>query len=213
MPQPILEKNQVTVTSAATTTTTSTSTTTEPTASTIASTDDIVNSNTWPHYLSGDSELNLATTDSSLFLAHGLQPSSSSDPIGGTGDSFTGDPMDNPNLFQGDILHDMNSESKTAVRIFNLWPLGIVPYTMDLSLLPIRDKIRSAMNEIESKTCVRFRPRLLSRDFVSMGSGSGCYSNIGRQGGGQVLSLGRGCHSHNTSMCYFDNNNNNNNNF
>lgn len=159
--------------------------------------DERVNSNTWPQYLSGDAELNLATTESPLFLAHGLQPSEAS------GDVIApqSDPMDNPNLFQGDIVHDMNSEVKTAVRIFNLWPLGIVPYTMDLTLIPIRDKIRAAMNEIESKTCVRFRPRLLSRDFVSMGSGSGCYSNIGRQGGGQVLSLGRGCHSHNTSEC------------
>lgn len=145
--------------------------------------------NTWPQYLSGDSDLNEATTESSLFLAHDIQASAP---------GANHDPMDNSDLFQGDIS-GIDPESKTAVRIFNLWPLGIVPYTMDLTLLPIRDRIKSAMAEIEKKTCVRFMPRLLSRDYVNMGSGSGCYSNIGRQGGGQVLSLGRGCHAHNTS--------------
>lgn len=56
-------------------------------------------------------------------------------------------PLEDGDLFQGDILladadqvpssnADQNgsSEVKTAVRIFNIWPLGIIPYTMDLSL-------------------------------------------------------------------------------
>lgn len=105
--------------------------------------------------------------------------------------------MENPNLFQGDILSDFPS-SKTAVRVFNLWPFGIVPYSMQLGLYPMREQIRAAMNEIEQKTCIKFRPRLLSPDYVSMGSGSGCYSVIGRSGGPQVLSLGRGCFAHTT---------------
>jgi hypothetical protein len=106
--------------------------------------------------------------------------------------------LENPNLFQGDILSDFPSETKTAVRVFNLWPLGIVPYSMQLSLFPMREQINAAMREIEQKTCVKFRPRLLSRDYVNMGSGSGCYSVIGRQGGPQILSLGRGCGAHTT---------------
>ena len=108
--------------------------------------------------------------------------------------------MEDPNLFQGDILSDFPSESKTAVRIFNLWPLGIIPYSMDITLIPISDKIQAAMKEIESKTCVRFRPRLLSRDYINLGKGSGCYSVIGRQGGSQILSLGQGCESHTTIL-------------
>ena len=106
--------------------------------------------------------------------------------------------MDHPDLFQGDIISDFPSETKTAVRVFNLWPLGLVPYSMDFSLFPMRDKIRAAMNEIEEKTCIKFRPRLFSRDYVNMGSGSGCYSVIGRSGGPQILSLGRGCQAHTT---------------
>ena len=105
--------------------------------------------------------------------------------------------MENPDLFQGDIVSDFPS-AKTAVRVFNLWPLGVVPYTMQLSLFPMREQIRAAMREIEQKTCVKFRPRLLSRDYVNMGAGSGCYSVIGRSGGAQVLSLGKGCSAHTT---------------
>lgn len=53
-------------------------------------------------------------------------------------------PLEDDELFQGDILLPGNEEGvgvspngteiKTAVRIFNIWPLGIIPYTMDLSL-------------------------------------------------------------------------------
>ena len=105
--------------------------------------------------------------------------------------------VENPNLFQGDILSDFPS-AKTAVRVFSLWPLGIVPYSMQLGLYPMREQIMAAMREIEQKTCIKFRPRILSRDHVSMGSGSGCYSVIGRSGGPQILSLGRGCSAHTT---------------
>lgn len=108
--------------------------------------------------------------------------------------------MEDPDLFQGDILSDFPQEGKTAVRIFQLWPLAIIPYSVDFSNLAMIGDIRAAMNEIEEKTCIRFRPRILSRDYINIGSGSGCYSAVGRQGGPQVLSLGRGCHSHNTIL-------------
>lgn len=132
------------------------------------------------------------TTESSLFFdpSAGFQDDVISDDNGDHG-------MENANLFQGDILSDFPS-SKTAVRVFNLWPLGIVPYSMQLTLYPMREQIATAMKEIEQKTCIKFRPRLLSRDYVSMGSGSGCYSVIGRSGGPQILSLGRGCSAHTT---------------
>lgn len=132
------------------------------------------------------------------------EPSLLFDPSAGFHDEVIADSLkegdygqENPNLFQGDILSDFPS-AKTAVRVFNLWPLGIVPYSMQLSLYPMREQISAAMREIEQKTCIKFRPRLLSRDYVSMGSGSGCYSVIGRSGGSQILSLGRGCSAHTT---------------
>ena len=57
-------------------------------------------------------------------------------------------PLEDDDLFQGDILlpegeviAPNGSEVKTAVRIFNVWPLGIIPYTMDLSLRKLKSII------------------------------------------------------------------------
>ncbi|KAL1474761.1 hypothetical protein MTO96_037744, partial [Rhipicephalus appendiculatus] len=77
-----------------------------------------------------------------------------------------------------------------------LWPGGIIPYVIESSLarqLVARVRIRQAIHEIESKTCVRFVPRTTQRDYVSIFNGSGCYSFIGRVGRAQKLSLGYGC--------------------
>jgi hypothetical protein len=57
------------------------------------------------------------------------------------------------------------------------------------------------MNDIESKTCVRFVARSSQTDYVRIFSGSGCYSYIGRIGGSQDVSLQRsGCIYHGTIM-------------
>lgn len=44
--------------------------------------------------------------------------------------------------------------------------------------------IRSAMNEIERHTCIRFIPRTNQVDFIDIYSGSGCWSHVGRNGNG-----------------------------
>lgn len=49
------------------------------------------------------------------------------------------------------------------------------------------------MREIESQSCIRFKERDDEEDFVMIRSGSGCYSSVGRKGGMQTVSLGRGC--------------------
>ncbi|XP_035211634.1 astacin-like metalloprotease toxin 4 [Stegodyphus dumicola] len=55
--------------------------------------------------------------------------------------------------------------------------------------------IQKAINHYHATTCVRFIPRTTEKDYVRFFKGQGCYSRMGRQGGPQVLSLGRGCHS------------------
>lgn len=45
------------------------------------------------------------------------------------------------------------------------------------------------MNEIESKTCVKFVPRQSEADFVEIHSGQGCSAVVGRRGGRQSVSL------------------------
>ena len=50
-----------------------------------------------------------------------------------------------------------------------------------------KDLIRRAMKEIEHHTCVRFvRKRASDEDYLSIESGSGCATPVGRRGGKQV---------------------------
>ncbi|CAG2119530.1 unnamed protein product, partial [Medioppia subpectinata] len=53
--------------------------------------------------------------------------------------------------------------------------------------------IASAMQEIESLSCIRFKQRTKQKDYINIIKGRGCYSYVGRVGGSQDLSLGRGC--------------------
>ncbi|CAG2167693.1 unnamed protein product [Oppiella nova] len=53
--------------------------------------------------------------------------------------------------------------------------------------------IQSAMKEIESVSCIQFKVRANQKDFIHIIKGQGCYSYVGRIGGSQELSLGRGC--------------------
>ncbi|GFT80673.1 astacin-like metalloprotease toxin 1 [Nephila pilipes] len=49
------------------------------------------------------------------------------------------------------------------------------------------------MEQYHRYTCIRFVPRTNERDFVNIYYGNGCWSIIGRNGGPQNLSLGKGC--------------------
>ncbi|GAA6215374.1 high choriolytic enzyme 2-like [Lates japonicus] len=54
--------------------------------------------------------------------------------------------------------------------------------------------IESGLQSFQHVSCVRFFPRTNQRDYLSIQSGTGCYSYVGRQGNAQVLSLSRqGC--------------------
>ncbi|XP_012706100.1 high choriolytic enzyme 1 [Fundulus heteroclitus] len=60
-----------------------------------------------------------------------------------------------------------------------------------------RSLIVSGLESFHASTCIRFRPQQTERDFVDIQSRSGCWSFIGRRGGGQVVSLSRrGCVFH-----------------
>lgn len=52
-----------------------------------------------------------------------------------------------------------------------------------------------AMSHLHYYTCVRFVPRSNQRDFVQITAGNGCYSNVGRVGGRQTISLSPGCNN------------------
>ncbi|KAM7406611.1 hypothetical protein PAMP_000981 [Pampus punctatissimus] len=57
-----------------------------------------------------------------------------------------------------------------------------------------RNIILDGLQSFAQSTCIRFTPVNRQRDFVDIQSQSGCFSFIGRRGGGQVVSLSRqGC--------------------
>ncbi|XP_063054831.1 hatching enzyme 1.2-like [Engraulis encrasicolus] len=70
-----------------------------------------------------------------------------------------------------------------------------VPYVLSSQYSSVeRSLIEGGMKSIHSSTCVRFRERQSERDYLSITSGKGCSSYIGRQGGEQQVSLQRmGC--------------------
>lgn len=87
------------------------------------------------------------------------------------------------------------------------WDRGIIQYTLSPSFYTgksstfMRERIESAMWEIEFNSCVRFVERTEHvastssiRDFVMLiDDAEHCYSDIGRQGGTQIAAVGRGC--------------------
>ncbi|WP_407809537.1 M12 family metallopeptidase, partial [Staphylococcus aureus] len=71
-------------------------------------------------------------------------------------------PMQNPDLFEGDILgiDDGDISDKNAISNPGLkWPGATVPYVIDGSLSGIQHLISRAMQDYHSKTCVKFVPR------------------------------------------------------
>lgn len=60
--------------------------------------------------------------------------------------------------------------------------------------MPGRQSIYAAMQDIQSKTCIKFRQRRQEKDYVAISSfNQGCFSYVGRSGGKQQLNLGPGC--------------------
>jgi len=92
---------------------------------------------------------------------------------------------------KGDIQHDASTTGK--------WPGAILPYDLSTTngqqMTPSRmTKFKEAKQAIEASTCVRLvRRNENHRHFVEFIYGGGCYSYIGRVGGKQPLSIGRGC--------------------
>jgi hypothetical protein len=75
------------------------------------------------------------------------------------------------------------------------WPSGILPWVSQNALRPL---VLQAINEWQQKTRIRFVERTAANagqypNWISFESQDGCWSNVGMQGGMQVISLGTGC--------------------
>ncbi|KAK3528329.1 hypothetical protein QTP86_031926, partial [Hemibagrus guttatus] len=103
-------------------------------------------------------------------------------------------------LLEGDILLPKGRNGLVCSDSSCFWKkssdgLVEVPYTLS-SVFSFTDRtvIANAMASFHSKTCVRFVPRTNQTSYLSIESKDGCYSNIGKTGGAQVVSLSRfGC--------------------
>lgn len=111
--------------------------------------------------------------------------------------------LDEPLVIFGDIAVPtglQNADPCTARGC--LWPKTngrvVVPYRISNQFSRReRDVIERGLRSFEGATCVSFRPQSRERDFLDIQSRGGCYSFVGRRGGGQIVSLSRqGCVFH-----------------
>ncbi|XP_029009579.2 hatching enzyme 1.2-like [Betta splendens] len=96
-------------------------------------------------------------------------------------------------------------EADSCVLSGCLWPRDpdgkvYVPYAVANHYFSEElDVIRGAMDSFSNSTCILFVPRSDQKDFLHIQSLPGCYSYVGRRGGGQLVSLSRrGCLHHGT---------------
>ncbi|XP_033106625.1 protein SpAN-like [Anneissia japonica] len=121
-----------------------------------------------------------------------------------------------PDMFEGDIIltqsqfdelqqliitDDDSVARKATSNLARRWPFKIIPYEITSSSENNRDVIMQAIHDWESNTCLVFKPKsasvaaeVLHDSYLSIFSGSGCWSYIGKIGNGaQQVSIGTGC--------------------
>jgi len=110
-------------------------------------------------------------------------------------------------LFEGDILlsaeqeRQLNSaERQGLLNPAQLWTKGTdgvarIPYTFKSGAHDSDEKavIRKAMDTYEGVACFKFVERTTEKDYIEIIKDEGCYSQVGRFGGKQPVSLGDGC--------------------
>uniref|UniRef100_F1L7S1 Metalloendopeptidase n=1 Tax=Ascaris suum TaxID=6253 RepID=F1L7S1_ASCSU len=82
------------------------------------------------------------------------------------------------------------------------WPNARIPYAIS-SEYNERERavLARAFQEYHTRTCVRFSPRTaFDRDYLYIGKIDGCFSDVGRAGGRQELSLDHGCLQYDTAI-------------
>ncbi|KAF8788979.1 astacin-like metalloprotease toxin 5 [Argiope bruennichi] len=109
-------------------------------------------------------------------------------------------PLENPDLYQGDILGIESNEDRNALpRDSMRWPSGVIYYKMDPAVAYFKRDILRAMKYIEDRTCIDFiERRNMEKNYIKIIDGDGCYSHWGKTGGVQPVSLGDGCQDQGT---------------
>jgi hypothetical protein len=110
------------------------------------------------------------------------------------------DPMEDPNLFEGDIMGISKEDRGVLNPASKIWTNGIVYYIIDSGVYTDAQlqNIYAGMKIIEDRTringrnCITFTQRTTQTNYVRVTSGSGCSSYLGMTGGQQTLSLAAG---------------------
>ena len=118
---------------------------------------------------------------------------------------------ENQDMMEGDMLMSKGSlenymkmmvaspfqpQSAVARAVVFKWPDGVVPYELSAEIASNTraiSEINAAIKDYSKHTCVKLVLRTSETDYVKFIRGNGCFSFIGRVGGSQDLSIGRGC--------------------
>jgi hypothetical protein len=103
--------------------------------------------------------------------------------------------IDGHAIFEGDIvLYNENDPVHDAGISGNnyRWQGGVIPYIIEAGH-PRAAEINQAMAIMNQQTKLCIKVRTNEADYVRFINGSGCYSNVGRKGGVQDISISSGC--------------------
>ncbi|XP_058839022.1 hatching enzyme 1.2-like isoform X1 [Topomyia yanbarensis] len=91
----------------------------------------------------------------------------------------------------GDILIARPAGRNGLADKSTRWPGAVVPFVISGDFRANEMQlIEDAFNEYHKKTCVKFKPRMGEKDYISIESSkSGCWSSVGRIGGRQEVNL------------------------
>ncbi len=82
---------------------------------------------------------------------------------------------------------------------YNLWPKKTIPYAISSRYTKTaRSMIAKAIKDFQSRNCLKFVARKRQKDYIYIQPESGCFSSVGRTGGGQIVSVDDGCFQHGT---------------
>ncbi|WP_424493876.1 M12 family metallopeptidase [Salinimicrobium sp. GXAS 041] len=104
-------------------------------------------------------------------------------------------------IVEGDILipgnvnarvHQPGEKPKSAALLNGFWQDNTVYYAID-PFLPNKYRVNDAIEHWEEHTNIKFVERTSERDYVYFTTGNGCASYLGKIGGGQKITLARGC--------------------
>lgn len=94
-------------------------------------------------------------------------------------------------LFEGDILIPKGKNALTSQKYRWKFP---IPYILGDDLdLNAKGCVHQAFEMYRLKSCVDFKPYEGEKTYIKFEKRGGCFSSVGDQQNGQILSLGRGC--------------------